>query len=416
MTAPPVRAVLKALGAPDTDVRFVGGCVRDAILGRPIKDIDLATPDLPETVIAKLEAAGLKAVPTGLSHGTITAVAEGRGFEVTTLRSDTACDGRHAAVEFTTDWQEDASRRDFTFNAMSLLPDGQVFDPFGGVADAEAGHVRFVGEPKDRIQEDYLRILRYFRFLASHGTAVPDPNTLKACENLRSGLAHLSAERVAGEFVKLLSTPNPLPSVQAMASTGVLNDLFPGARVAPDFEKLISQEGRFDASRQTDVFWLTRWIALMSESAAKAAAVMKFSAKHCRTLETIISAAKTAPGSQNPPDLYQYLYKFVGGANGAEVALAGIRLASARVGDKAQEAGWSKFYEVVKDWTPVGFPLTGKDVQNTGVQQGPEIGYLLQSVKATWIDQGFKANKTELLRRLKTKLTPPRGGGGASLQ
>ena len=403
MTAPPVRAVLTALGAPDTDVRFVGGCVRDAILGRPITDIDLATPDIPDVIVAKLESAGLKAVPTGLIHGTITAVAGGQGFEVTTLRRDTACDGRHAAVEFTTNWQEDASRRDFTFNAMSLCSDGQVFDPFGGAVDAKAGRVRFVGEPKDRIQEDYLRILRYFRFLASHGRAAPDPKTLKACKDLRSGLTQLSAERVAGEFVKLLSTENPLLSVHAMASTGVLKVLFAGARVAPDFEKLISQEGKFDVSRQTDVFWLTRWIALMSDSAVDAAAAMKFSVKQCRILEAIIAAAKAAPESQVPPNLYRYVHEHVDGAYGAEVALAGIRLASARAkNDELQD--WSAFYRAVQDWPPMIFPLMGKDVQNLGVPQGPEIGQLLDAVKVRWIEEGFTASKAELIRRLKDNL------------
>ena len=182
MTAPETRAVLAALGAEGAAPRFVGGCVRDAVLGRPVKDVDIATPDPPERVVELIERAGLKAVPTGLAHGTVTAVARGRPFEVTTLRIDVETYGRHAKVAFTDDWQADAARRDLTINALSGTPDGRVFDYFGGLADLRAGRVRFVGDPRQRIREDYLRLLRFFRFHAYYGRGAPDPEGLAAAE------------------------------------------------------------------------------------------------------------------------------------------------------------------------------------------------------------------------------------------
>src|SRR4051812_43644908 len=185
-----------ALGAPDLDVRFVGGCVRNAIIGRPIADFDIGTPEPPTVVLKRLARAGIRAIPTGIEHGTVTAVVGKQSYEITSLRRDTACDGRHAAVEFTTDWEEDARRRDFTINAMSLKPDGTLFDYHGGFEDARAGRVRFVGEPADRIQEDYLRILRLFRFFAWYGREEIDTATLNAVGMLKGGLTRLSAERI----------------------------------------------------------------------------------------------------------------------------------------------------------------------------------------------------------------------------
>ena len=180
MNAPETQAVLRALGQGGAELRFVGGCVRDAVLGRAIGDIDIATPEPPELVIERLTAAGLKAVPTGIQHGTITAVAGGKAFEITTLRRDVETFGRHARIAFTDDWREDAARRDFTFNALSCTPEGVLFDYFGGVQDLTAGRVRFVGDARQRIAEDRLRLLRFFRFLAWYGRGGPDPEGLEA--------------------------------------------------------------------------------------------------------------------------------------------------------------------------------------------------------------------------------------------
>ena len=229
MTAPGTRAVLAALSAEGAAPRFVGGCVRDAVLGRPVKDIDIATPDPPERVLALIERAGLKAVPTGLAHGTVTAMSRGRPFEVTSLRIDVETYGRHAKVAFTDDWQADAARRDLTINALSCAPDGRIFDYFGGLEDLRAGRVRFVGDPRERIREDYLRLLRFFRFHAHYGRGTPDPEGLAAAGELAPEGAGLSGERVRAELLRILAAPDPVPVLDLMAARGVLGVFLPEA-------------------------------------------------------------------------------------------------------------------------------------------------------------------------------------------
>src|SRR6266404_2933504 len=226
MKAAPTRALLKALGNAGIQARFVGGCVRDALLRRPIADVDLATPARPEEVIVALDKARIKVVPTGIEHGTVTAVFNSpvprRHFEITTLRRDVETFGRHARVAFDADWAEDAARRDFTINAIYLDPDGTLHDPVGGLADLAAGRVRFVGDPSTRITEDVLRVLRYYRFLARFGTGAGDPEARAACHAAVALLPKLSAERVAQELLRLLAVPDPLPALRMMAEDGVL--------------------------------------------------------------------------------------------------------------------------------------------------------------------------------------------------
>ncbi|WP_408870062.1 CCA tRNA nucleotidyltransferase, partial [Elioraea sp.] len=225
LAAPAVAAVLDALPR----ARLVGGAVRDAIAGLPLADIDLATPDAPEAVMAALAAGGTKVVPTGLAHGTVTAVADGRPIEITTLRRDVATDGRHAVVAFTDDWHEDAARRDFTINAMSMTRAGVVEDWFGGRGDLAAGRVRFVGDPGRRIAEDYLRALRFFRFQARYGQGEADAAALAAIGDAVPGLARLSMERVWSELKRILAAPDPTGALALMAATGVLAAVLPEA-------------------------------------------------------------------------------------------------------------------------------------------------------------------------------------------
>ncbi|RZJ44224.1 MAG: CCA tRNA nucleotidyltransferase [Brevundimonas sp.] len=232
LTAPATRAVIAALeaaGGPDS-ARFVGGCVRNALIGREIDDIDIATTLKPEETERAIRAAGLKAVPTGIAHGTVTAVAGREPFEITTLRRDVSTDGRNATVAFTSDWAEDAARRDFRLNALYADGEGRVFDPTGhGVDDAAAGRIVFVGDPETRIREDYLRILRFFRFFAWYGRGQPDAEGLQACRDLAPGMSRLSAERVSKELMKLLAAEEPRASMAAMAQTGVLQQVLPEA-------------------------------------------------------------------------------------------------------------------------------------------------------------------------------------------
>lgn len=223
------QAIVRALTAGGAEVRFVGGCVRDALLHKPIKDIDIATQETPDVVVRRLEDAGLKAVPTGIRHGTVTAVADGLTIEVTTLRRDVKTDGRHAEVAFTTDFREDAARRDFTMNALSATPDGAVYDYFDGLSDLAERVVRFVGRPQERIQEDYLRILRFFRFHAHYGKGEAEPEALRACRANVDGLRRLSGERVRDELLKILAAPTPALALVEMRGAAVLEHILPEA-------------------------------------------------------------------------------------------------------------------------------------------------------------------------------------------
>ena len=230
---PSTQALCTALGMSGHSAYFVGGCVRNALLGEPVTDIDIATDATPETVSAIAESAGFKVIPTGIDHGTVTVIAGGLHHEVTTFRRDVATDGRRAVVAFSADIAEDAARRDFTMNALYALPSGEVVDPLGGMADLRARRVRFVGEAQQRIREDYLRILRFFRFHAVYGdpTAGIDAEGLAACAELADGISGLSRERIGAEVRKLLAAANPAPSVAAMAQTGVLAHVLPGADI-----------------------------------------------------------------------------------------------------------------------------------------------------------------------------------------
>ncbi len=235
MTAPETGEVIRALTRDGAAVRFVGGCVRDALAGRNVRDIDIATPDPPETTLRLLEAAGLRAIPTGIEHGTITAVSGGRHFEITTLRIDVETDGRRATVAFTDDWTADAARRDLTINALSCSPDGEIFDPFGGADDLSAGRIRFVGDAAARIREDVLRLLRFFRFYAQFGNPPPDREGLAACRTLADLLPTLSGERVQAELFKLLACAASPDVLALMAAEGILAHVLPEAA---DFERL----------------------------------------------------------------------------------------------------------------------------------------------------------------------------------
>src|SRR5262249_44306607 len=240
------RAVLATLASGGVEARFVGGSVRDALLGRPIGDIDIATPAPPERVIELLEKSGIKVIPTGVAHGTVTAVVPPRHFEITTLRRDVETYGRRARVAFDADWAADAARRDFTINAIFLTPDGTIRDPVGGLADLRACRVRFVGDPATRIAEDVLRLLRYYRFEARFGTGIGDPEARAACRAAAYLLPRVSGERVAQEFVKLLETPHPTEVLQMMQDDGVLAVVLPEARRLDRLQRLIEIEPESD--------------------------------------------------------------------------------------------------------------------------------------------------------------------------
>ncbi|MBP01331.1 MAG: CCA tRNA nucleotidyltransferase [Rhodospirillaceae bacterium] len=399
ISSPAVERIFSVLGSPEIDVRFVGGCVRDTLLRIDIKDIDISTPDLPQVVIEKLQQASIKVVPTGLAYGTVTAICDQKIVQITSLRKDTACDGRHADVEYTKDWFEDASRRDFTFNALSLRPDGTLFDPFGGVSDAMAGRVKFVRDPYDRIQEDYLRILRFFRFQALYGKVTPDAEVLSACQDMHSGLAKLSPERIQGEFFKILAAKAPLDALFAMLDSKVLSMICPEIESLTDLTRLLELENQFNINRNHKL-WACRLACLGASNVISIANKLRMSKNDTRLVSEIFRASSEVPESFCPKKCRYYLHK-----NGSDIAAKGILIAASRVKSENFIINeWYQFFQLAKQWTTKVLPITGRDLAFLGVNQGPKVGQWLSIAELQWIDNDFKPTKSDLMQFLKSKI------------
>jgi len=363
---PGMDKLLAALEAASGATRFVGGCVRDSLLGIEVSDVDLATRLQPEAVMARLGKARIKAVPTGIAHGTVTAVIHGRPIEVTTLRRDVSTDGRHAIVAFTDDWRQDAARRDFTINALSAEPEGgAIHDYFGGLADIEAHRVRFIGDPLQRIAEDHLRILRFFRFHARFGAGGPDPAGTEACATRANDLMALSRERIADELLKLLALPDPAPTVALMIARGILKPVLPEIVSADRLIHLVSRE----VAAQTAPHPIRRLAALLprnADSATAIAARLRLSKAHRARLLGALG--------DGPIEPREAAYRL-----GAPVAIDQILLGDGHV-------------EAARDlaaWTPPRLPIKGGAIVARGIGEGPEVARLMQEVEARWIAEGF---------------------------
>jgi poly(A) polymerase len=396
MTAPATRAVLNALQADGTVVRFVGGCVRDAVLGKAAKDIDIATPDPPETVVALLERAGLKAVPTGIDHGTVTAVAKHQPFEVTTLREDVETDGRRAKVAFTASWVADAARRDFTMNAMFAEPDGTLFDPFGGWADLLAGRVRFVGEAEQRIREDYLRLLRFFRFHAHYGLGAPEPGGLDAATRHAGQLATLSGERVRDELLKLLDAPDPARVAATLHARDILGSVLPFPMTPDRLGHAVRIEQRHpgagDALRR-----LAATFRLHEDDARRVAEILRLSRQQTKRLRAMTVGPGIALDGDGRP-LRAALYR-----QGAEAVRDRLILAAAEVladGGHVNDGALGAMLAAVDAWAPVRLPVGGSDVRALGIPRGPRVGELLRAVESWWIDRDFAPDRAACLAKL----------------
>jgi poly(A) polymerase len=381
------RAVMKALTSKGGAARFVGGVVRDALLRRAIKDVDIATPLLPAEVMKRLKQAKLKAVPTGLEHGTVTAVAGKRHYEITTLRRDVKTYGRHAEVEFAADWAEDAVRRDFTMNALFLDADGEVFDYVGGLPDLEAGRVRFVGDPATRIREDVLRLLRFYRFFAHYGKTAPDGPARLACRTLAYLLPNLSGERIRNETLRLLAAPDPLPALQFMQEDGVLSAFLPEASGLERLRNLVALESKPDPLR--------RLAALIERDADLVAARLKLSsAQRARLIDlTAEPPLDLAAGTQVQRRALHHLDR--------ELYVDRALLAAARTGDFAR---LKPLLALAKKWKPVEFPLKGRDLTKLGIKPGPELGKLLGALAAWWEAGDFAAKRKDCLEEAKRRI------------
>ena len=392
LTDAKTRAVLDALG-PDS--RFVGGAVRNTLLGREVSDIDIATPLLPDVVAKRLTAAGLGAVPTGVEHGTITAIASGTPFEVTTLRRDVATDGRRAVVAYTTDWKEDAARRDFTMNALYATADGEVIDLVGGVADLNAGRVHFVGDATTRIREDYLRILRLFRFHAWYGKGEIDAEALRAAAAEKAGLAQLSGERVQKELLRLLEAENPAPVLRTMAAAGILSVLLPGALSITRLERLAA----IDAEAFFTPDPLLRLAALLPNDVSVADAVaakLKLSNTQALRLADIAGAKEKIVSYLSVKEVRKLLYRIDIGPFKDRVFL--------KWADDAKNSNavqWRMLLAVADAWERPRFPLSGREVMLAGVPEGPLVGKILAEVEDWWVDADFTEDEFSLAERLK---------------
>lgn len=377
-----VARILKALGSRDGLTRYVGGAVRDDLLGLEVSDIDFATRLRPDEVIARLEAARIKAVPTGIEHGTITAVADGQPAEVTTLRADVSTDGRRATVAFTDDWMADASRRDFTINALYADPEsGEVHDYFGGLDDLQARRVRFIGDPLVRIAEDHLRILRFFRFHARFGEGAPDAAALDACTERANDLMALSRERIADEILKLLGLADPSPTVALMIERGIFRPVIPEIDSAGRLAKLVSAE----AERGLEPDAIRRLSALLPPSPDQAedvAARLKLSNKARKRLA--LAAATDVSG-----DTRALAYWI--GVEGAQDRLL--------LANRAAEAA------ALGDWPLPRLPITGGQLIKRGVPQGPQVAKTLQAIERAWVDAGFPSG--EAFAALVAAAVPP---------
>lgn len=399
MRAPDTVRVMAALDAARPGgSRFVGGAVRNALLGEPVGDVDIATQLMPEETIAAAQAAGLKPVPTGMAHGTITVVCDGKPFEVTTLRRDVETDGRRAVVSFTEDWEEDARRRDFRLNALYADMDGTVFDPTGGLADLEARRFVFVGDAEARIREDYLRILRLFRFEAWYGGGNPDPVALAAAEKLREGLNKLSAERVWSELKKLLAARDPRDAIGRMQAAGILHLVLGmngslrvlGGIIAQDVECGLAPDS------------LLRFAALADggpERIRTMAGKLRMSNAETRRLE----------GAVDPSARKDVTDAFTDRAAAERAIMAlGARAFEDQV--RLQAAGevappprdWTLLAKFAREWEEPEFPVKGGDLILLGYEPGPMLGDALDELKAHWIAERFEPNKDELIARLKT--------------
>jgi poly(A) polymerase/tRNA nucleotidyltransferase (CCA-adding enzyme) len=380
-------AVLAALPG----ARAVGGAVRDALAGLPLHDVDVAAPLPPEAIADRLRAAGLKVFETGLAHGTVTAVLDHEPVEVTSLRRDLVTDGRHAEVAWTTDWREDAARRDFTINAMSVAPDGALFDYFGGRADLSAGLVRFVGDPATRLAEDYLRALRYFRFQARYGRGAPDAAAIAAIRAAAPGLARLSAERVWMELKRLLAAPTPAGAIALMAETGVLGTVLPEA-IPPQLDALARV---YAAGLPADE--VLRLAVLLPEvSAGTGAAIAARLRLSTEERAALVHLHDTLRGHPPLPALAARL-PWLSTRGDSATALCEAWLAEARDGASTAD---------LRAWiaaTPVpALPVFGRDVVALGVSPGPRIGALLGAVQEWWRTEGCAPDRAACLARLRT--------------
>lgn len=370
----PLVRLLHTLNSDGLNARMVGGCVRDALLGREILDIDLACRLTPEETTRRLEGVGVKVIPSGIKHGTITAIIDNKHFEITTLRRDVATDGRHAKVAFTDDWTVDAMRRDFTFNALYLDMNGSLYDPCGGLQDLEDRQVRFIGDADKRITEDALRILRFFRFAARIGEGKLDRTGLEACIRHKGLIDNLSGERLAQEIFKTLKAENLIPVITVMADSGILEKVLPGHRGVGQFIEFVELENELG---RCDI--LARLSCLCPRDVSRH---LKLSNHQAKILRQYAEHNITISPDMSEKDIRSFIY----GA-GREVFIFAL----------LQNRAGAEILSYAENWTIPAMPVQGRDMIKAGFKAGPEIGAKLRSLETLWRDSDFKLSRKQLL-------------------
>lgn len=402
MVAPETLAVMAALHDNGGTARFVGGCVRNALANRKVIDIDIATPLKPDDVIERLVRHKINYAPTGLKHGTVTAFVDSTPFEITTLRRDVQTFGRHADVEFTDDWTVDASRRDFTINAMSANMDGDIFDPFDGIADLRLGRVVFVGNPEERIKEDVLRILRYFRFYAHFGRGDPDIPALAACKKFANLIPKLSAERIRMETLRILDADTSAYVWRLMSrSCGVTTHFLPEATNIDGLDRLIGIEHKYESPQ----FPLRRLAALLDVTLAglpNIVKLLKLSNTQAAQLLYMVRGDALIHADMNHSDARKLVF-----IHGNDMARSLLLLDAARNGESVDLPA---LYNWATVFRPPRFPVTGEDVMKMGWKAGPDVGNALAALQQWWISEDFRPGRTACLDKLYRDFTPPRRG------
>jgi tRNA nucleotidyltransferase/poly(A) polymerase len=388
----PAARVLGLLNSEGAEARVVGGAVRNELLGIPVNDIDIATTALPAEVIRRAKAAGIKSVPTGIEHGTVTLVVDAQPFEVTTLRQDVETFGRKAKVAFGTDWVRDAERRDFTINGLSIDAGGVVHDYVGGLADIAAKRVRFIGDPNLRIAEDYLRILRFFRIHAAYGAGEPDRAGYLACISGRAGLAGLSAERLRMEILKLMIAQGAAIAVAAMADGGLLLPIFGGIAYTGTFAAMISAE-RALGLEPNAIRRLGALAVAVSEDARRLAAHLRLTNNETKTLDSMGHRWWRLAG-MDEARARRRLYRL-----GAERYRDRLMLAWARAGQEGQQASsasWRELATLPERWSAPKFPLKAADFVARGIDAGPALGHVLTLAEDAWLAADFPSDQPAL--------------------
>jgi len=391
MRASDTRRLIEVFEGAGAEIRFVGGCVRDSLLGLGVRDIDIATDALPDRTMEILRDAGIKSVPTGIEHGTVTAVVEGRAFEFTTYRRDIKTDGRHAVVEFGTDWREDAERRDFTINAMSITPDGDLHDPFDGEDDLAAGRVRFVGDAQRRVREDILRILRWFRFHAHYGKPPPDVDALGACRGFAFRIPDLSGERIRHELLRLLAADDPMPSIELMIETDVIDAVLGRGRQIQRLASLCAIERETELPPDP----ILRLAALIGSPgmAVPLAERLRLSNAEQKRLLAALGTEPSLGLDTSEADRVRIFCRL-----GNRIAEDRILMAWAA---NPSATAWREWLEAVRTFDVPAFPLSGRDVMAEGVSAGPAVGEALRQIEDWWIDARFMPDRAQCLAHLK---------------